>query len=53
MTAVDMGPEGATAGNTAVPYGLRWLTVDNKYCTCRSIFEPKYKGCLFYGCTKS
>ena len=28
MTAVDMGPEGATAGNTAVPYGLRWLTID-------------------------
>ena len=31
-TAVDMGPEGATTGNTAVPYGLRcpWLTIDNK-----------------------
>ena len=31
-TAVYMDPEGATTGNTAVPYGLRcpWLTIDNK-----------------------
>ena len=29
MTAVDMGPQWATAGDPLLPYGVRWLTLES------------------------